>query len=145
MVAAAFFLDDNFGGCGLFLDAQLVDLVSSSRVSLARLVILTSQNLGLARLVFLSSRVESSLLRVDRANELQVFLSNFRTHSSFLRLTRAGYPRPCLPLPPCDMFAHVTPPQMLVLRLAQSLLLQPLYHHQADDKLLIFFSPQANL
>jgi hypothetical protein len=56
MVAAVFFLDDNFGGCGLFLDAQLVELVSNSRVSSARLVILTSQNLGLARLVFLSSR-----------------------------------------------------------------------------------------
>jgi hypothetical protein len=43
-----------------FLDAQLVELVSNSQVTSARLVILTSQNLGLSRLVFLSSRVESS-------------------------------------------------------------------------------------
>jgi hypothetical protein len=59
MVAAVFFLMTTLVVAAFFLDAQLVELVSNSQVSSARLVILTSQNLGLSRLVFLSSRVES--------------------------------------------------------------------------------------
>jgi hypothetical protein len=57
------------------LDAYLVELVSSSRVSLAWLIILTSSNLGSARLVFPIelSRVELSPLRAERANEFRVF------------------------------------------------------------------------